>query len=71
MLNKSMNFIRRLNREKFHLLTKHFKFGGLLAVWKLCKNTKFQLNISEIMPARPKKDTATGGVNTTIVSFVC
>ena len=31
------------------------KFGDLLAGWKLATNTKFQLNISKITSARPKK----------------
>ena len=32
-----------------------FKFGDLLGGWKLVINTKFQHNISKIMPARPQK----------------
>ena len=55
MWPKSMNFIRRLNRENFYLSSLFFQFGGLLGVWKLALYAKFQLNISKIMPTRPKK----------------
>ena len=35
MFQKSMNFIRCLHKEKKgNFLTRVFKFGGLLAVWK-------------------------------------
>ena len=51
---KSMNYIRRLNRANFIIQVTVLKFGDLLAGWKLVTNAKFQHNISEIMPARPK-----------------
>ena len=41
------------------------KFCDLLAVWKLATDAKFQHNISEIMPARPKKHKDMG--NMTII----
>ena len=41
------------------------KFCDLLAAWKLATNTKFQHNISEIMPARTKKHKDMG--NMTII----
>ena len=47
-------FLRRLNPKK-NFQIRVFKFSGKLALWKLWKNTKFQLIISKILPARPKK----------------
>ena len=42
-------------KEIFIFQATNSKFGDLLAGWKLDTNAKFQLNISKIMPARPKK----------------
>ena len=58
-----MNCIRRLKRGKFlSINTGFFKFIDFLELWKSVTNTKFQLSISKIMPAGPKK-TVTWGVN--------
>ena len=51
---KSMNFIRSLE-EIFIFRARVLQFADLLQGWKLETNTKFQLNISKIMPARQKK----------------
>ena len=56
MFNKSMNFTRRLNREKTVFFKLVLKFGGLLGVWKLRKSIRFQIHISKITQARQKKD---------------
>ena len=50
-----MNFIQRLNREKFYFSSQSFQIGGTLAGLKLGKHTKFKLNISKIIPSRQKK----------------
>ena len=60
MFNKSMNFIRIFKLEFSKLVA--------MAVWKLTKNTKFQLNSSKIMPARAKKH-RNMGVNTTLANL--
>ena len=66
MFNKSINFIRRQNREIFYIFKK--EFSNLVASLRYKsyeKKYKFQLNIYKIMPARPK-NTGTWVVNTSI-----
>ena len=48
--------------ENFIFKATVLKICDLLAVWKLATNAKFQHNISEIMPATPKKNTKTWGI---------
>ena len=50
-----MNFIRRLNREKFLFFKPEFS-NWVANQWygNYEKKTMFQLNISKIMPAKPK-----------------
>ena len=60
MLNKSINFIRRLNRKILFFQTRVFRVSGLLGIWKLWKNTKLQLSISKVMSARPKNTLGLG-----------
>ena len=52
MFNKSMNFLKRLN---FYFSSQTFQIWWIISSLKVMKNTKFQLNISKTMPARPKK----------------
>ena len=53
---KSMKFKQSLNVGQFIFQTMvfkfYYKFG--LAYWMLLRNASFQLDISKIMPARPK-----------------
>ena len=63
MFNKSINFIRRLNRKNSFFQTRVFRVSGLLGIWKLWKNTKLKLGISKVMSPRPKKLTWTWNVN--------
>ena len=64
---KSMKFIKKkLNREKFYSFK--LDFSNFVANWRYKgygKIQNFQLNISKIMPARPK-NTGTWTVNITI-----
>ena len=55
MFDKSMNFIRRLNRENSYFQTRVFNLVANSRYGSYGKNTKFQLNISKIMPAKAKK----------------
>ena len=51
-----MNFIIILNRGNFYLSTQSFQILWLIGGMKVMeKTTKFQLNISKIIPARSKK----------------
>ena len=52
-----MNFIRWLNRRNFYFSNLSFQILWHYGSYE--KNKKFQLNISEIMRARPKKKTGT------------
>ena len=45
----------RAKRKIFIFQATVLKFGDLLRGWSLLINTKFQHNISKIMPARPHK----------------
>ena len=54
-MTKIHELIKRLNRRNFYLSNSSFKFCGCLAVRTLWENTQYQLNISIVMPARPKK----------------
>ena len=54
MFNKSMNIIRRLNRENFYFSSQSFQIWWQISGLKVWKNAKFQLNISKIMAVRPK-----------------
>ena len=61
-----MNFIRSLNKGNFYFSNQSFQIWWLISGIEVRKNTKFQLNISKIMAARPKKNTGTWGGNTII-----
>ena len=51
-----MNFTSQLNRGNFYLSSQSFQIWWLYGSHK--KIQKFQLNISKIMPARPKEHKA-------------
>ena len=51
-----MHVIRRLE-EIFIFQTTYFKFGNLLAGWRLVINAKFQHNISKVSYASQAKKT--------------
>ena len=53
MFNKSMNFIRNINRENFYFSNQSFPIWWLNEGRKVMRKTQFQLNICKIMP-RPK-----------------
>ena len=55
MFNKSIQLIRRLNRENFYFSNHNFQIWQLINGMEVLRNTKFQLNVSKIVPARPKK----------------
>ena len=56
MFSKSMKFIRFLNRGNFYFSNNgYFQIWWLISGMDIMKNTKFQLNISKIMPPRTKK----------------
>ena len=55
-----MNFIRRLNRGNFYFSNQSFQIWWLIGGIEVRKTYKFQLNISKIMAARPKKHRAMG-----------
>ena len=61
-----MNFNRRLE-VIFIFQATVLKFGDLLAGLKLVTTTKFQHNIPKITPTRPKKNTRTWDLNTSLV----
>ena len=55
MFNKPIYFIRRLNRDNFYFSRQSFKILWLISGIEVRKKPNFQLNISKIMPAKPKK----------------
>ena len=59
MFNKSINFMRRFIRGNYYFLNQSLVSKGM----EVMKNTKFQLNISKIMIARPKKHRDNGDYN--------
>ena len=40
MLNKSLNFIRGLNRTNVYFQSRSVKFGDVLGVWELGQNAR-------------------------------
>ena len=50
-----MNFIKRSNRKKNYFSNCSFEIGCVIKGLEVITNTKFQLNICKIMPARPKQ----------------
>ena len=63
-----LNMTKRAQEENFIFQPTIFRFGDLLAVWKLPTDAKFFINIYKIMPVRPK-NTGTWCVNTTITGI--
>ena len=61
-----MNFIRRSNRGNFYLSC--HSFDDLLAGWKFATKAKVQPNISNILPAKPKKTQANGDIGCQVKS---